>query len=203
MHFHGPAQDDQVAPLAMMDCTQDHDWWILISMSWLNARINHPLNLSPAYPSHTTTVFYEESGLIIEDAVFPVTRVSASVVLAQLTAMSPMHQSSLGHLVGCCDRYPGGKIRFLTVRAVMFLPKWRIICILRWEEMKRFTLAIWSKWLSSWGVDIFLWSGRPCCLLSRRILSTHPCDTPIIIAISQWEWPCVGNKSTCYNTSMG
>ena len=66
MHVHRPAQDDQIAPLAMMDYTQDHDWRPAISVSWLNAGIDEPVTLSPAHPKATITMLIWEPGLITQ-----------------------------------------------------------------------------------------------------------------------------------------
>ena len=108
---------------------------------------------------------------------------------------------SCGHLTGSRDWNPAARNRFLTVWTVMCLPKCRIICILsRGADIKRFILTIRSKWQSSHGADIFvllkrfLCSGRPCCLLRRRTLQTHPCVAPTILAASHLQLSCVDNK---------
>ena len=62
----------------------------------------------------------------------------------------------LGHMAGRQDQYPAARSCFVTVRAVMCLPKRKIIYILRrGAEMRWIILTIWSKWWASRAVNIF------------------------------------------------
>ena len=145
----------------------------------------------------TITSVYGVSGLIIEDAGSPVTKVPDSMPLIPLMT-PPMRQIkvSLGHLAGHRGRYPTVRSRVITVWIVICLPKRRIICIPRWgADMKRLSLlTIRRMWRCSLGVNILCLPHPPsdqvaptlCCAASLRHTqnSRH----------WRWELPCVNKQ---------
>ena len=207
MPAHHPIQDDHFAPPAMMDCIPDHDRWAAISMCWLKQA-----SISPSHcPQRTRalpSLWHREN---LDSSLKMQCLQWRRCQIRCLRPHSPRRRLctkvSLGHLAGHQNRHPATRSRFITVRAIMYLPKRRIICILRREaEIKRFILIIRSKWRPSWGVYIFclpprfLWSGRLCCLIPPRTFPTHPFVTPIILATSHWELTCIDNKTICHKT---
>ena len=109
---------------------------------------------------------------------------------------------SLGRLAGRRARYSAARSRFITVtvRAVMCLPKLRIICIFRrGAEMKWFILTTrrkWCKHLLSTSKLPLIWS--PLFLIvPQEFTSAFLHHAPRILATSHCEVPCIDNKTIC------
>ena len=157
----------------MMDCTPDHDRWAAISMSWLNAGMDQPLAMPPMRSSLPSPCYMEnlDSSLTMQCVQW---RRSQPRCLWSHSRWRRICTSHSWTSVRTQDRYQF-RYRFRTFRAVMRLPKYRIICILRrGAEINPFSLTIRCKCRSSRSVGIFclptrfLWLDRPCCLLRCR-----------------------------------
>ena len=163
----------------------------LSSLGWMHASIR----LSPLLAAHTNTTITVkqcEARLINENTGPSVPEVPLSVCAPPHKAATPVIQSQSGTPSGTPRKIVSSQKPYKMPWTDDLLRNRRIISTLRREaEMKRLALAIRINCLSSWAVVKLLrppcsrWCARSASRLHHKILQTHPCDIPDILAPCQ------------------